>query len=67
MTNPSAAVAARYEQIAAERATHGAGRSPLGREESRALYRDLYGQVPDDPQAAAWARRLFGEVGSSAA
>ena len=67
MTDPSVAVAARYEQIAAERATHGAGRSPLGREESRALYRDLYGPVPDDPQAAAWARRLFGEVDSSAA
>lgn len=67
MTDPSTAVAARYERIAAERATHGVDRRPLGREESRALYSDLYGPVPDDPQAAAWARRLFGEADSSAA
>lgn len=60
MSDPSpAAVAARYERIAAERAANGDHRRHLGREESLALLDQLWGPIPDD--AMAWADGLFAD------
>lgn len=61
MSDPSTAdVAERYAQIAAERAANGDPRRPLNREESLAAVAGLFGPVPDDPDAVAWALRAFG-------